>query len=61
MFRPVFSLFRRMKAAKAIRAVQDARARYLDAVKRGDCRDQFHAHKALVDATTARLRLEVRG
>ncbi|MFZ2252665.1 MAG: hypothetical protein WAW13_00655 [Minisyncoccia bacterium] len=61
MFRPVFNLFRRMKAAKAIRAVQDARARYLDALQRGDTRDQHTTHKALVDATTARLRLEVRG
>jgi len=59
MFRPIHNLFRKAKTAKAIRAVQDARARYLDAVRRGDCRDQHHAHKALVDATTARLRLEV--
>lgn len=60
MFRPIHNLFRKAKTAKAIRAVQDARARYLDALKRGDTRDEHYAHKALVAATTARLRLEVR-
>jgi hypothetical protein len=59
MFRPVHKLLLRMKASKAIRAVQDARARYLDALQRGDRRDEHRAHKALVDATTARLRLEL--
>jgi len=30
-----------------------------NAVSRGDSRDQFHAHRALVDANTERLRLEM--
>lgn len=57
----IFHFLRKMKAAKAIRTYQDAQARYRDAVSRGDCREQFHAHKALVAANTARLRVEVRG
>lgn len=56
----IHNLFRKMKAAKAIRAFQDARARYLDCLQRGDTREQHYAHKALVDAMNARLRLEAR-
>jgi hypothetical protein len=59
MFRPIHNLFRKAKAAKAEKAYREAQERYRNAVSRGDCRDQFHAHRALVDANTERLRLEV--
>lgn len=59
MFRPIHNLFRKAKAAKANKAYREAQERYRNAVSRGDSRDQFHAHRALVDANTERLRLEM--
>jgi len=55
----IFNILRKLrlsKAAKTFRAAQDA---YVDAVRRGDCREQFHAHKRLVEAQNARLRIEM--
>ena len=60
----MFGLLKKLRASKlirALRAYQDARARYQDAILRGDTRDQKHAYDALLTANTARLRLELRG
>ncbi len=57
----IFHLLRKVrlsKAAKTFRAAQDA---YVDAVRRGDTRDQHAAKQRLIDAQHARLRVEVRG
>ena len=54
----MLGLLKKLRLTRHIRAVQDARERYRDALRRGDSRDERAAHKVLVEATTARLRVE---
>ncbi len=61
----MFSLLKKMRAAKATKAAQTARKTAWDAhqvaLKRGDTRTIHYTRRALVEATSAKLRLEVRG
>lgn len=55
----MFGLRRRARLAKAAAAFAQAQEAYRSALARGDTRDQHAAHKALLDAQTERLRLDV--
>jgi len=55
----MFQLLKKLRLAKASKAFTQARERYLDALSRGDTRDQHDAHKRLVEAQNARLRVEL--
>jgi len=55
----MFRLLKKMRLSKRLRAVQDARERYRDALRRGDSRDKHAAQLALIAAQTARLRVEL--